>query len=169
MTRPLKDLPVLLLACLAGGGLTSCRSHVVPPTPPPPPQPSLRPVPRVSFIATAYSGGSRTASGTRPRPGVVAADPAVLPMGSRIHVQGAGPYSGLYVVRDTGGKVRGHTIDIYMPKYAQAKRFGRRPVTVEVVEYGNGHRNGAARYPKRPTRRHRKHRRHPTVLARVRQ
>ena len=76
--------------------------------------------------ATAYTLSGRTASGAPPRHGVVAADPAVLPLGSRIRVRGAGAYSGNYVVRDTGRGVRGREIDIYVPHRAQAKRFGRR-------------------------------------------
>src|SRR5512143_2515236 len=115
MARPLKNIPVLaLLACLTGGGLAGCQPRIVRPAPPAHVESSVPPAPRTSFVATAYSGGGRTASGTRLRPGIVAADPTVLPIGSRIRVRGAGQYSGQYVVRDTGGKVRGHTIDIYM-------------------------------------------------------
>lgn len=88
------------------------------------------------FTATAYSGGSRTAAGDAPRAGIVAADPSVLPLGSRIRVSDAGAYSGEYVVNDTGGKVRGRKIDIYMTKSAHAKQFGRRKVKVQVVSYG---------------------------------
>jgi 3D (Asp-Asp-Asp) domain-containing protein len=95
-----------------------------------------------AFTATAYSGGGLTASGTVPHPGVVAADPAVIPLGSRIRVRDAGEYSGEYVVRDTGGAIRGRKIDLYMSKHAQAKRFGRRTVKVEVVQYGDGRRVG---------------------------
>lgn len=95
---------------------------------------------KMSFTATAYSGGGVTASGTRPHQGIVAADPAVLPLGSRIRVRGAGQQSAEYVVQDTGGKIRGHKIDIYLSTHRQAKRFGRRRVSVEVLRYGDGHR-----------------------------
>ncbi len=88
------------------------------------------------FAATAYSGGGRTAAGDVPRAGIVAADPSVLPLGSRIRVTGAGAYSGEYEVRDTGGKIRGRKIDIYMTRRAHAKQFGRRKVKIQVVRYG---------------------------------
>src|ERR1700682_4029048 len=77
------------------------------------------------FIATAHSQKGLTASGTTSHVGTVAADPAVLPMGSRIHVTGARGYSGEYTVADTGALVKGRHIDIYMPTTAEAKRFGK--------------------------------------------
>ncbi len=64
----------------------------------------------------------------------MAADPAVLPLGSCIRVHGAGVYSGLYTVTDSGRGVKGLEIDIFMPDGAEAKRFGRRRVHVEILE-----------------------------------
>lgn len=90
-----------------------------------------------TFTATAYSQEGRTASGTRARPGVVAADPDVLPLGSRIRVSGAGPYSGEYVVEDTGPAVDGRHIDIYVESASEARRFGRRTVEVEILDRGD--------------------------------
>jgi 3D (Asp-Asp-Asp) domain-containing protein len=89
-----------------------------------------------TFEATAYSIEGRTRSGTPTREGVVAADPSVLPLGSRIRVHDAGEYDGEYVVRDTGAAVKGREIDIYLRNDAEAKRFGRRTVKVEVLERG---------------------------------
>jgi 3D (Asp-Asp-Asp) domain-containing protein len=88
---------------------------------------------RGSFIATAYCLKGRTATGGGVRRGVVAADPRVLRLGSTIFL-GAGSYSGEYKVTDTGGSVRGRKIDIWVPSCAEARRFGRRTVTVGVVE-----------------------------------
>lgn len=93
----------------------------------------------VPFIATAYSLKGRTASGEYVRPGVVAADPRVLPLGSVVKVH-AGQYSGVYHVKDTGGRIRGRRIDIYMPSTRDAIRFGRRTVRVEVIRTGHGRR-----------------------------
>lgn len=93
----------------------------------------------VPFIATAYSLKGRTASGEYVRPGIVAADPRVLPLGSVVKVH-AGQYSGVYHVKDTGGRVRGRRIDIYMPSTRDAVRFGRRTVRVEVIRTGHGRR-----------------------------
>jgi 3D (Asp-Asp-Asp) domain-containing protein len=90
------------------------------------------------FEATAYSIEGKTATGTKAHEGIVAADPSLLPLGTRIRVSDAGGYSGEYVVRDTGRTIKGREIDIYLANDAEAKRFGRKPVQVEVVEYGDG-------------------------------
>ena len=67
----------------------------------------------------------------------MAADRKVLPLNSRIRVYGAGRYSGDYTVEDTGGKVDGHHIDVYMPSHAEAKKFGHQRVKVVVLKYGD--------------------------------
>jgi 3D (Asp-Asp-Asp) domain-containing protein len=116
--------------------LAGCMTRPRPETAPPPPtvqQPTY-----LEFEATAYSIEGRTAAGTRARRGIVAADPAVLPLGSRIRVLDAGRYSGYYVVEDTGRTIDGHEIDIYLADDREAKRFGRRHVRVEVLRRGNG-------------------------------
>ena len=104
----------------------------------------LRPAPappatqRLEFEATAYSVTGTTAAGMQSRPGMVAADPAVIPLGSRIRVDGAGAYSGVYTVADTGPAVNGREIDIFIPDGSAAKRFGRRRVGVQILERGTG-------------------------------
>ena len=103
---------------------------------PPPPHIPHRPTIRY-FIATAYSVEGTGASGKWSHPGTVAADRTVLPLNSRIRVYGAGRYSGDYTVEDTGGKVDGHHIDIYMPSQAEAKTFGRQRVRVVILKYGD--------------------------------
>jgi len=103
-----------------------------PPSPHIPHRPTIR-----YFIATAYSVEGTGASGKWSHPGTVAADRAVLPLNSRIRVYGAGRYSGDYTVEDTGGKVDGHHIDIYMPSKAEAKTFGRQRVRVVILKYGD--------------------------------
>ena len=85
-----------------------------------------------SFTATAYCLKGRTALGHGVRRGVIAADPRVLRLGSRIQL-GAGAYSGEYLVSDTGGAVKGRKIDIWMPSCAEARRFGRRTVTINPL------------------------------------
>jgi hypothetical protein len=77
------------------------------------------------------------AGGKWSHPGTVAADPAVLPLNTRIRVYGAGRYSGDYTVEDTGAKVDGRHIDVYMPSAAEAKKFGRQRVRVVVLRYGD--------------------------------
>jgi len=85
------------------------------------------------FQATGYAIEGQTAAGTRARPGVVAADPSVLPLGTKIRVSRAGAASGDYRVEDTGPGVRGRHIDIFFESDAAARRFGRRRVRVEVL------------------------------------
>ena len=85
-----------------------------------------------AFSATAYCLKGRTANGGNVRRGIVAADPRVLPLGTRISMN-AGSYSGSYTVADTGGAVRGRKLDIWVPSCSEAIRFGRRTVTVAVV------------------------------------
>jgi 3D (Asp-Asp-Asp) domain-containing protein len=89
------------------------------------------------FSATAYSAEGTGASGKWPHPGTVAADRKVLPLNSRIRIERAGPYSGEYIVEDSGAKVNGHHIDVYMPSRAEAKKFGRRRVKVVILKYGD--------------------------------
>ena len=84
---------------------------------------------RGSFTATAYCLKGRTALGHGVRRGLIAADPRVLRLGSRINLS-AGSYSGEYLVSDTGGAVRGRRIDIWMPSCSEARRFGRRTVLI---------------------------------------
>lgn len=69
--------------------------------------------------------------------GTVAADPAVIPLGSRIQVKRAGKYSREYRVTDTGHAVKGRRIDIYMSTDAEAKKFGKQKVTVRILERGD--------------------------------
>ena len=60
------------------------------------------------FRASAYSIEGKSAAGSKSGKGTVAADPNVLPLGSKIRVSGAGPYSGEYTVVDSGRKVKGN-------------------------------------------------------------
>src|SRR5690349_24939585 len=103
---------------------------------PRPPGAHRRPTIRY-FIATAYSVEGTSASGKWSHPGTVAADRKVLPLNSRIRIYGAGLLSGDYVVEDTGGRVKGNRIDVYMPSRAEAKKFGRRRVKVVILQYGD--------------------------------
>ena len=107
-----------------------------------PPSPEVRRRPSVRyFIATAYSVEGTGASGKWSHPGAVAADRRVLPLNSRIRIYGAGRYSGDYTVEDTGGKVDGHHIDVYMPSQSEAMKFGHQRVKVVVLKYGDDERS----------------------------
>lgn len=91
--------------------------------------------PPQAYTATAYSLRGRTASGRPVARGLIAADPRVLPLGTRVRVE-AGNWSGEYVVADTGGAVRGRKIDIWTPTSREAMRFGKRIVRLTVLEFG---------------------------------
>ena len=110
-------------------------ASVPPPAAAPAPQPSPK---MMQFTATAYTIPGKTASGAQTREGICAADPAVLPLGTRIRVSRAGRYSGEYVVKDSGPKIDGHEIDLYIADDTEAKRFGKKQVAVEVLHYGGG-------------------------------
>lgn len=92
------------------------------------------PEPPRAFVATAYNLRGRTASGKRVSRGIIAADRKMLPLGTRVRLD-AGTYSGEYLVADTGGAVRGRIIDIWVPRYNEARRFGRRKVKLTVLQY----------------------------------
>jgi 3D (Asp-Asp-Asp) domain-containing protein len=85
--------------------------------------------------ATAYCQGGRTKSGIPARPGVVAADPALLPVGTVIRILD-GPSSGVYTVMDTGAAVKGRRIDIFIADCARAQKFGAQSVRVRVLRRG---------------------------------
>lgn len=84
------------------------------------------------FHATAYCLKGRTASGENVRPGIVAADPKVLPLGTVVHIR-AGRYTGTYTVMDTGGRIKGRILDVYVPTYEEAVAFGRRQIKIKVL------------------------------------
>jgi rare lipoprotein A len=89
--------------------------------------------------ATAFVPHAQpTSSGTVAHEGIVAADPAVLPLGSRIRITRAGAYNGIYTVTDTGDKVIGRHIDLCLATTAEAKQFGKKLVLVQILETGTG-------------------------------
>lgn len=87
----------------------------------------------IRVVATAYCHRGKTQSGIPTRSGIVAADPRMLPLGSVVRILD-GPTTGLYTVMDTGAAIKGRRIDVYVPSCARAKKFGRRTVTLTVIE-----------------------------------
>jgi 3D (Asp-Asp-Asp) domain-containing protein len=92
---------------------------------------SERQVPAEVYTATAYTLRGRTASGRPVARGVIAADPRILPLGTRVRID-AGEYSGEYLVADTGGAVRGRRIDIWTPNLREVAQFGTRRVRISI-------------------------------------
>jgi 3D (Asp-Asp-Asp) domain-containing protein len=92
---------------------------------------------RLRFTATAYCKGTTTASGVNVRKGIAAADPDLLPVGSVIQIERLpDQYNGVYTIMDTGPKVHGRHIDIYMWNCNEALQLGRRPMQLTVLRLG---------------------------------
>lgn len=92
---------------------------------------------RQLFSATAYCKGTTTASGVGVRTGIAASDPALLPVGSVINITtGNAKYNGVYTIMDTGPKVQGRIIDVYMWSCHEALAFGRRQIELTVLRLG---------------------------------
>ena len=82
----------------------------------------------LTVTTTGYALRGRTASGLPTAWGIVAVDPSVIPLGTRMTIPGYGEG----VAADTGGAVRGATIDLWFPTAAQALAWGRRTVTITL-------------------------------------
>ena len=83
---------------------------------------------RMKVDAVAYSLPGSTALGVPVRRGVVAVDPQLIPLGTKLHVPGYGP--GL--AADVGYAIKGKIIDVWFPTMANARQWGRRTVTITV-------------------------------------
>jgi 3D (Asp-Asp-Asp) domain-containing protein len=100
-------------------------------------KPKRQPTAWMRMAATGYCNHGITDSGAHTRRGSVAADPRVIPLGSRIRVEGLrGAPDGTYTVLDTGRTIKGHEIDIFIPRCAAAKAFGRQNVRVKILKRG---------------------------------
>lgn len=90
----------------------------------------------ITMRSTAYTsdpsengGYSTTAMGTAIRYGVAAVDPNVIPLGTRLYIEGYG-YAR---AEDTGGAIKGNKIDLVFGSKAQSNRWGRRTVRVTIL------------------------------------
>jgi 3D (Asp-Asp-Asp) domain-containing protein len=92
----------------------------------------------LTMHATAYDPSAgrgrratfRTATGRRAQYGVVAVDPKVIPLGTMVFVEGYG----VALACDVGSAIKGNRIDLCVPTYAEAMRFGRRSVRVHILK-----------------------------------
>lgn len=93
----------------------------------------------MTVTATAYTASCNGCSGVtatgidlkkNPDQKVIAVDPKVIPLGSKVHVEGYGTA----VAGDTGGAIKGNKIDIFMPAKADATKFGVRSVKIKVLD-----------------------------------
>jgi len=80
--------------------------------------------------STAYTfTGNKTATGVQPSQGMIAVDPKVIPLGSRVYVEGYG-YA---IAADTGGAIRGNRIDVFFPTLRQCINWGRKSIHIYII------------------------------------
>lgn len=89
--------------------------------------------------ATAYTAFCDGCSGTtstgidlrsNPNQKVIAVDPSVIPLGSKVHVEGYGTA----VAGDIGGAIKGNRIDVFIPSKDEAYKWGRKQVKIQVLD-----------------------------------
>ncbi len=92
----------------------------------------------ITVSATAYTANCNGCSGTtatgvnlkaNPDAKVIAVDPNVIPLGSKVYVEGYG-YA---TAADTGGAIKGNKIDVFIPSHSEALQWGRKTVNVQVL------------------------------------
>lgn len=92
---------------------------------------------KLSMTSTAYTASCKGCSGTtatginlknNPSMKLIAVDPNVIPLGSKVYVEGYG-YA---IAGDTGGAIKGRKIDIFISSHSQAVAWGRKTVNVYV-------------------------------------
>lgn len=93
-----------------------------------------------SFKDTGKRPGDKwfgmTYTGVKARRGIIAVDPKVIPLGSRVYVEGIGsvPDYGIAVAADIGGAVKGNKIDLYMETQEEADKWGVKKVRVYILK-----------------------------------
>lgn len=60
---------------------------------------------------------------------IIAVDPAIIPLGTRVYIEGIG----MAIALDTGSAIKGHKIDLLMDTKEEAVSFGRKPMTIWVI------------------------------------
>jgi 3D (Asp-Asp-Asp) domain-containing protein len=96
----------------------------------------------LNISATAYAPGAhdndqwgdKTFTGTQVRPGIIAVDPHVIPLGSRVYIEYPDGHGEYVTAEDTGGAIKGNRIDIAKQTVHEAENFGIQNVRLYVVE-----------------------------------
>lgn len=83
-----------------------------------------------AYLPTDGNGAGITATGMAARRGIVAVDPKVIPLGTRLYIPGYG----MALAADTGGAIQGNIIDLCVEDYGEAMQFGRRTVKVYILD-----------------------------------
>jgi len=114
-------------------GSIGAQTVITAPPPAPQPQPSPQAPPArtgktLTVLVTAYTIRGNTATGIPTGPGIVAVDPVVIPLGTRMTIPGYGEG----VAADTGGAIRGLRIDVWVATAAEAAQWQWRSVTITL-------------------------------------
>ena len=92
----------------------------------------------IYVTSTAYTANCNGCSGTtatginlhaNPNAKVIAVDPRVIPLGTKVYVEGYG-YA---IAADTGGAIKGNKIDVFFPSKSDAYRWGRKKVKIKIL------------------------------------
>lgn len=109
-----------------------------PPAPKAAPAPQVKAARQITVTATAYTASCAGCSGTtatginikaNPNAKVIAVDPSVIPLGSRVYVEGIGEA----IAGDTGGAIKGNRIDVFIPSEQDALNFGVKQLKVTIL------------------------------------
>ncbi|OXT16293.1 peptidoglycan-binding protein [Bacillus sp. OG2] len=93
----------------------------------------------ITVTATAYTASCEGCSGVtstgidlnaNPDQKVISVDPNVIPLGSKVYVEGYGNA----IAGDTGGSIKGNKIDVFIPTKEEAIKFGRQTLTVRILD-----------------------------------
>lgn len=93
----------------------------------------------ITVSATAYTASCEGCSGItatgvnlidNPNQKVIAVDPSVIPLGTKVHVEGYGNA----IAADTGGAIKGNKIDVFIPSKNAAVQWGRKTVKVTIID-----------------------------------
>ena len=89
--------------------------------------------------ATAYTGGTITADGSRPHYGICASKPEWIGLTAAVYLDDdgeLGDFLGYFEIKDTGGKAvrNGKVLDIYLDSYEECIQFGRKDVWVVLLK-----------------------------------
>jgi 3D (Asp-Asp-Asp) domain-containing protein len=87
----------------------------------------------VPVLVTAYCLSGTTRRGRYVRPGIVAADRKLFPLSRYIELYAGAKYLGRFLIDDTGGKIRGAHIDVWVPTCREATIFGRQHGTAMLL------------------------------------
>jgi 3D (Asp-Asp-Asp) domain-containing protein len=87
----------------------------------------------VPVLVTAYCLSGTTRRGRYVRPGIVAADRKLFPLSRYIELYAGEKYLGRFLIDDTGSRIRGAHIDVWVPTCREAILFGRQRGTAMLL------------------------------------